>query len=87
MCGSIRIHWFLVACLAEAAGGRATTGIVEPPVAHGAGPAWTGVERAEPGEVQEVPVADVQNFNATGFEVREVHEAEVQNLNAIGFEV
>ena len=86
MCGSIRIHWFRVTCLAEAAGGRSTSGVVEPPIAHGAAPVWAGDVRADPDEVQEVRVVDVQSLNAAGFEVHEVHDADVQNLNAAGFE-
>ncbi len=70
-CRSIRIHWFRVTCLAEAAGGRSTSGVVEPPIAHGAAPVWAGDVRADPDEVQEVHYADVQNLNAAGFEEQE----------------
>ena len=69
MGGSIQIHWFFVACLAGTAGGRSTSGVVEPPIAHGAAPAWAGDVRADPDEAQEVHDADAQKLNATGFEV------------------
>ncbi len=69
-CGRIQIHWFFMACLAETAGGRSASGVVEPPIAHGAAPAWAGEVRADLDEVQEVHDADVPSLNAAGFEVQ-----------------